>query len=327
MHMGALLPTLSATPDPQVLYGSSAGLADSSVLRDLRDRGRPGGDPRLSYYEWCAPPPEQICAAGKGCTHARTSKGCACDEPRYWQLGNPAMGRRLSVESISGERRAMPPSEFGRERMGWWDDPAEGVSPISDAMWKSSKDQRSRPVDPVALAFEVAMDRSSSAISICGYREDRRKHGEVVEHRPGTAWLLDRVLDIADENGVCVIVLDPTSPAGSFEQDLKNRGWVVKPAPGSNERQLQLVSSRDYAQACGGLADEIEADQFRHIGQPPLDDAVNGVRTRDLADAWAWARKDSAADITPLISVTLARLGLLTHGNKPEPPAPFALWG
>jgi hypothetical protein len=26
-HMGALLPTLSVRPDPQVLYGSSAGLA------------------------------------------------------------------------------------------------------------------------------------------------------------------------------------------------------------------------------------------------------------------------------------------------------------
>src|SRR6266498_5183932 len=41
-HMGALLPTLSARPDPQVLYGGSAGLAKSDVWRAVRDRGRIG---------------------------------------------------------------------------------------------------------------------------------------------------------------------------------------------------------------------------------------------------------------------------------------------
>src|SRR5258708_35183548 len=59
MHMGALLPTLSAQPDPQVLYGSAAGMFDSDVLQDLRDRGRAGeaADPKLAYMAWCAPGP------------------------------------------------------------------------------------------------------------------------------------------------------------------------------------------------------------------------------------------------------------------------------
>ena len=48
-HMGALLPTLSVRPDPQVVYGSSAGLASSDVLRVIRDRGRAGRSPRLAY--------------------------------------------------------------------------------------------------------------------------------------------------------------------------------------------------------------------------------------------------------------------------------------
>lgn len=327
MHMGALRPTLSAKPDPQVLYGSSAGLAESAILRDVRDRGRPGKDPRLAYFEWCAPPPEQACAAKKGCTHARNAVGCGCDNPKFWQMANSQLGRRIDMETVSDERNDMPPSEFARERMGWWDDPAEGTSPISDARWAGCKDPKSKPQDPVAVAFEVAMDRSSSSIGIAGYREDGLIHGELVEHLPGTLGLLKRVVEIADENETCVVVLDPTSPAGAFEQDLKNLGWSVKPAEGSGERQLLLVSAREYAQGCGGLADEIEADEFRHLGQKPLDDAVEGVRTRDLSDAWAWARKDSTADITPLIAVTNARIGLLKYGKKPEPPTPFAIWG
>lgn len=54
-HMGALLPTLAVRPDPQVLYGSSAGLSHSDVLRAIRNRGRSGRSARLAYIEWCAP--------------------------------------------------------------------------------------------------------------------------------------------------------------------------------------------------------------------------------------------------------------------------------
>jgi len=46
-HMGALLPTLSAVPDPQVVYASSAGPPEAAVLRGIRDRGRLG-DPRMA---------------------------------------------------------------------------------------------------------------------------------------------------------------------------------------------------------------------------------------------------------------------------------------
>jgi hypothetical protein len=60
-HMGSLLPTLSAVQDPQVVYGSSAGLSKSEVLRGIRDRGRSGSSPRLGYLEFCAP--EDVCEA------------------------------------------------------------------------------------------------------------------------------------------------------------------------------------------------------------------------------------------------------------------------
>jgi hypothetical protein len=86
------------------------------------------------------------------------------------------------------------------------------------------------------------------------------------------------------------------------------------------------MGTREYAQACGALADDIAAGEFRHIGQEPLDTAVDGVRTRPLAEAWAWSRPKSAATISPLVAVTLARHGHATFGVT-EPVAPFALWG
>jgi hypothetical protein len=52
--------------------------------------------------------------------------------------------------------------------------------------------------------------------------------------------------------------------------------------------------------------DHVNNSKIRHIEQQQLADAVRGARTRPLGDAWAWARKISTADISPLVTVTLA---------------------
>lgn len=323
MHMGALLPTLSARPDPQVLYGSSAGLAESAVLRGIRDRGRAGADARLAYFEWCAPPPAEACAAGDRCPHALGTPGCGCDKPELWQVANPAIGRRISLDYVAAERRALPPSEFGRERMGWWDDPVEGAVPISPEAWAACTDEESEVQDPVAIAVDVTPDRSRSAIAVAGRRGDGAMHGELVDHQAGTGWVVDRLVELATRWRPCAVVLDPSGPAGSLEKELNERGFKVEPAGG--EWRLQLVGAREYAQACGALVDDVVNGRWWHLGQQPLSAAVEGARTRPLAEAWAWSRRHSE-DISPLVAVTLARHGYASHGAVAAP-KPFAMWG
>lgn len=329
-HMGALLPTLSAQPDPQVVYGSSAGLAESAVLRGIRDRGRAGVDPRLAYLEWCAPPPAEACKDGDACTHALEAEGCGCDNPELWARANPTMGRSrsngtgISQENIAAERRAMPPAEFGRERMGWWDDPAEGVSPISPQAWSKRADSESHVEDPVAFALDVPPDRSRASIAICGRRDDGRYHGELIRHRSGTGWVVDELVDLATKWGPCSVAVATSSPADAFVKALNERGFSESPV--GDQWQLHVVSTREHAQACGALVDDIANNQWRHRDQKPLGDAVEGARTRPMADAWAWSRKNSGVDISPLVAVTLARHSFATHGTQ-EPPKPFFVLG
>lgn len=311
MHMGALLPTLSARPDPQVLYGSSAGLAESAVLRGVRDRGRTGADARLAYMEWCSPPPAVVCEAGPMCTHALDAPGCGCDDPENWRHANPAIGRRITVEHIAAERRAMPPAEFGRERMGWWDDPSEDPHPFPVDDWARRVDTTaSRPAGP-ALAVAVTRDRSMAAIGAAG-RVDDLSHVDVLDHRAGTGWIIDRAVEVYDETDACALVLDPTGPAGALEKDLLERGFSTKPTGG--ERRLVIIAAREYAQACGALVDDVTNDRLRHRNRAELNAAARAVRTRPLADAYAWSRKDSPVDICPLEVVTLARHGFATYG-------------
>jgi hypothetical protein len=184
-HLGALIPTLSARPNPQILYGSSAGLADSAVLRNIRDRGRKGGDPSLVYVEFCAP---QGGCAQPMCEHAPGTDGCALDDVENWRLANPALGKRISVEYVAAERRALPPEEFARERMGWWDEPL-GDAPISLDKWLACVDPESKRTGPGRLRRGRVPVAAQCRGGGRGLASDGLAHGELAKHEPGVDWL------------------------------------------------------------------------------------------------------------------------------------------
>lgn len=336
-HMGALLPLMSAQPDPQVVMGSSACREDSNVLRRLVRRGRRAAaaraagerllDPRLLFQEWCAPEPAQACELGDDCDHEPDTPGCGCDDPELWQLGNPALGRRILVSTIESERQALPPGEFGRERMGWHDAPVdESADPVLAplrAKWPDLLDTDSQVEGRVALAVDVNPEASRSAVSVYGRRGDDVGHGEVIEDRAGTHWVVGRLVELCESWGPVALSLDPSGPAGRFLKALRaerlddGRPRFVEGDndPAEGQTRLVLVSGQTYAQACGAFADDVANGRLVHIGQKQLDDALAGARTRPLTDAWAWSRKSSSVNIAPLVSLTLARDGFAAFGG------------
>src|SRR5258707_2994101 len=82
------------------------------------------------------------------------------------------------------------------------------------------------------------------------------------------------VLQVAARWDVCVVVMNAAGAEGMFERELGERGFSTKPGPG--ERLLQLTGMREYAQACGALADDVRNGRWRHLGQGPVDAAVAG---------------------------------------------------
>jgi phage terminase large subunit-like protein len=107
--MAALLPTLSARPNPQIWYTSTAGLPSSSQLGLVRARGLRGDDPSLAFFEWSVDRDDY-------------DPG----DPRCWAQANPGMGIRITSEYIAKERAALSPAEFARERLSVGDYPADG---------------------------------------------------------------------------------------------------------------------------------------------------------------------------------------------------------
>jgi hypothetical protein len=317
-HMGSIMPILSTRPRAQLCYGSSACMESSDVLRKVVKRGREGSSPRLGYIEYCVrcgdgcdhlPGTEGCCRCRfKDCNHEPGTPGCAMDREDLWTQANPQAGRRISFQYLRDERAAMDPAEFGRERMGFHDEPAAvGGALITAQQWGKLADPGSEPMDPVSFGVYVSRDRTSAAIAVAGFRESDGKYhveivpavrGESMESLPGTGWIVGRVRELREQWNPAAVVVDSRSAAGSLIPDLELDGPIT------------TTDAGDLAAACGVLFDAIVEDSLRHVGSVALARSVTNAKTRSLADAWAWDRKDPTADITQLMAVTLAIHGV-----------------
>jgi hypothetical protein len=281
-EMAALLPTLSARPNPQVWYTSTAGLPTSAQLGRVRERGLKGNDPSLAFFEWSVDPDAYDPA-----------------DPADWARANPGLGIRISPEYIAKERAALAPDEFARERLGVGTYPSDGVnwSVIPQAAWEDLKDSDSQPSGP--LAFAVAVDGREGrrgAIGVAGRRADGLLHAELADYQPGTSWIVPRLTEMHRKHGG-VVVVDAAGYEGSLISPLEAAGVpVTKPA------------ARDVAAAFGQFCDAVtDSKSLRHLGQAPLDAAVAAAAVRDVGDAGrTWGRRVAAGDISPLVAVTLA---------------------
>jgi hypothetical protein len=299
--MDALMPTMAAVANPQIWYLGSAGIGAPSVqLGRLRRRalaaleaGTP--DPSLAYFEWSADLHADECPAG--CTE---HDDAASDEAVL--KANPAVGYRLTLEKVANERRTLSKDGYARERLGVGDYPSDEADTwqvIGEDAWRALAAAESEPSDPVAFAIDMTPERSHAAIAVAGEWRGGT-HVEVVDHRPGTGWILDRAAALHERWSPRCWVVDGAGPAGSLIADLEERLGIEVVQP----------RGREVAAACGQFYDAVAEQTLSHLDQAPLAAALAGAQKRPLGDAWAWARRIVSVDISPLVAATLAKWGL-----------------
>lgn len=297
---GALLPTLSARPNPQVWYTGSAVDQDvhehGRVLARVRKRGHAGGDQRLVYCEW-SPNLDLVQVADR------------LDDRRLWAQANPGLGIRIAAEHVAAERPSMDPRTFAVERLGVGDWPDLEVRPseIDLELWAGCRDPASRLLDPVVFAVDAAPARTAAAVAAAGWREDGRPGVEIVAYQTGVEWVEDRLVELSAKHHPSGVVCDRKSPAAAFLDRLATRGV-----------QVDGLTLEDHVRACGNLYDAVQAGRLRHQGTPELDGAVRGAAKRTVGDSWLWSRRSSSVDISPLVAATLALWALETR-QRPGP--------
>ena len=79
--------------------------------------------------------------------------------------------------------------------------------------------------------------------------------------------------------------------------------------PEIDHLNIAEVDGNEMAAACAFLVDLVGRGRLHHRGERELQIALDGAVMSPLGDQWAWSRKNSGVDITPLVAVTLACWG------------------
>lgn len=327
--VGASLPTLSAIPNPQVIYTASAGYKDSVQLASVRRRVM-RREPGLMGAEWSINPHLDSCPRDE-IRGRKTNKYIVCalhddrDNPLSWAKANPALGMRISVSHVAHEMGTLSssPHIFDRERLGVGDWPAdeEPWAVISEEAWQAcAMPDPGGALKPVAFAVDVDPDMSSACISACWFRpaqigsEQRRPVIEIPRgcHREGTSWVIPQLLQLRRTWKPDAVAIPRNGPAAGLIDSAENGGIEVL-----------KMSSADEAAAFSLLITTVrqppESGRLIHLGKdlaPGLWSSVASAETRDIGDGGrAWSRRDSASDITPVSSGTNA-LWALNHKRR-----------
>lgn len=284
-----MLPTLNAATNPQIIMvGTPPKPGDSGeAFTQLRKEALSGESDDVFYIEYTADPDLSL------------------DDRAAWAQANPAFASgRVPERAIARLRKRFTnDDDFAREALGRWDR-ADNGEVITEDVWEMSEDITSQIASDMALAIEVGPDAAYASLCIAGTRIDGRAHIELVEQRKGTSWVVPYVRGFLTANpGVRSVVLDLGSSARVLVDDF-------------TREKIKLTHPRvmDVGDACLRIVDGLASGEVVHIGQPQMNISRQGARKRALGTEgmWAWSRKSSVSDITPIVAATLALWGSQT---------------
>ncbi|MDQ3344261.1 MAG: terminase [Actinomycetota bacterium] len=282
--MADLAPTTNHAVNPQVvLMGTPPKPQDPGVVFSaIRAEAIEGKSEGVLYLEYSA------------------AHDCDLDDWGAVAEANPSFPLRTPKRAVQRLRKLLTTDEdYAREALGIWGAANRTARVIDAGLWAELADPHPTKVGAAALAVDVTPDRAFASVGFVGARPDGRQHGELLRNDRGTGWVVDFVAAQLLHRPRSPVVLDASGPAGSLIADLK--AAKIEPV---------VVSAREMAQACGSFYDAVTDRQFTHFDQAPLNVAVGAARKRKLGEAWAWHRSDPTVDISPLVAVTLAKLGL-----------------
>lgn len=294
---GAITSTTKATATGQVAAMSNAGDAASVVLRVLREQAieaiEDGTADTHGHFEYSAP------------------EDCGKYDRDGWAMSNPSLSwnPNLTERAILAEAQTAPEDVFRMEQLcQWWTRAAESVFP--GETWLSKQDPSSFITDDSPLVLSVAAWQKEGTIgraSICaaGLRDDGHRHVEVISNRPGLDWVVDRIVELAeDAEADSVLVQARGAVASRWIPDLREKGVNVQELGGGDI----TVAHGSFYQAI--IAEPGAPKQVFHIGQEALSLAASEARIKPLGGQWVFDLDHDVVDVTPLVGCVQALHGL-----------------
>jgi hypothetical protein len=310
-QMAALLPTMSARPNPQLWIFGTPPEDPAAWCYTVRASGEAGSDPRAAYFDW-----------GAGTFNPADPEDVAkLDDLDLRYQTNPAMGIRITEQFVETERTLLK-EKFAHERLGMWlPRAAAGSGVIPEDLWRRLAAPGTDRPDDVAFALHVNLLRTHAAIAYAGRRPDGLTQVGIVDYRPGVSWVFDRIIALKERWNPVAIGVDTRSE--NLLLDLAKAG--IKP-PEDDEHpvraDLAVPGAAEVAAGFGLFVDDCRRERIRHLDEGPLNAAIAGANTRPLSGGLTWDHK-SPVEVSPLVAVTLAvwayetRAHLVVHEYDP----------
>lgn len=284
--MGSVLPALSARPNPQAWYLSSAPQFTSDFLHSLLKRAESPDPGALFLRAW------------------ENDADARPDDVEAWRRVNPALGMRIEESFVANEMRTLCSTpegvaEFKRERLGIREGGDGSAGIVSQARWAELAIVTPPRIDSVTYGLAVAPDATWASVASAGRLPGGELYVDSVHFQQGTSWVVGELTNLYQRKRL-PIRIDPSGSEGAFIRPLKDAGVEVIE-----------VASREYQQACGELLAAVDAGKIRHLNQTALNLAIAAAGKRDVGKegGWVWVRP-GAVDISPLKAATLALSGV-----------------
>jgi hypothetical protein len=275
-----------------------------SWMRVMRERGRAAvaADARqgIAYFEYTIP-----------------DDADPLDESVWWDY-YPALGDGLvRPEELRSELETgrMSPEAFAAEFFGRW--PGESTITAWQAITRMDWEAISAadiaeltPNESTAIGVDLDPYGRSASISAARLGPDADTiEVELVDHRPGTAWVADAVRQFRTAPAIGI---DDYGPG----HDLI---FALSDSPEISERII-ATKSIDFSAACYVLDARIRERRLAWRSSTLYDTATASVSAaqRTSGKAWQWERRVGLSQ-TPLVSATLAAHALTRRIELPEP--------
>lgn len=294
--IAAAKPTMTVSPDPQMVYLSNAGSETSVVLNALRLRAQ--SDPKLAYLEWSAAPERAV------------------DDVAGWCEANPALGHEPEgmgsvLATLETDHRTATIEGtlaiFETEHLCRWVATMRERL-VDDYSWVRCKGDPGRQIRP---ALAVAMDPKGKRASVAiAWREGEGVSLRLVRNVTGSPIDTDElgkdVKALAQKTGARLVGFDPLTDKELIKYLRKGVG---KP-----------IAGQDYANASAQFVNIVNAGKLVWADADPVTDDLTWTSRKPTGEAGSY-HAVRAVDDRP-ITASLAAIRAVWLASGPVPARP-----
>ena len=269
----SFLPAISASINPQTVYvGTPPETAgDGTVFRSIRKRALEGTTTKTEWFEYSVPEIGNI------------------KNKKRWAATNPALGRRILLETIEGEAEQMDADTFARERLGWWEPliSQSDETALDLKAWAACASLDPKPDGRTAYGVKIAPDGSAVALAGAVIPKQGAARISLIEYRStsrGVAWLSDWLNE--RYNRASAVAFDGRNGVQLIVDRIKDT-WRAK-------NSVVVCRTRDIIDAYSTLQDAVNSGAVTwYKPQGDLNDSATTSTRRPIAGGYGFGGADS----------------------------------